>query len=291
MKTLRNLCIAIVAFVGLSGSALAQSTGTAPYIGAQHSYTVDNHTGNTYTWSVTTDYQGNTPIDYTTVATLSSTTGNSINITWDAPAVGTTYFVHVVEENTDGCSNHKVLAVKPVNGFALELASVNASDVVLDGTSGKELEQCAPDASVTGYDDTANTFTYGYGTNTFYYRITASGIGSNGWSPQFTIGTTDGDASYAATWGTTSAGTGNTVANLDGTTANDIVVAGGNASVWIKVVVTNAEGITANDIVVTLLDAANTSEDEFGNDVTSITGSAATQTVKARPNTSGIATN
>jgi hypothetical protein len=160
--------------------------------------------------------------------------------------------------------------------------------VELDGSAGKELEQCAPDVAVTGYNSGTDEFTYNYGTNTFFYKITASGIGSNGWSPQFTIGTTDTNASYVATWGTTSAGTGNTVTNLDGSTANDIVVAGGINDVWIKVVVTNAEGLAANPIVVTLLDGADTSEDEFGNDVTSVTGSAATQTVKARPNTSGI---
>ncbi|RZT93146.1 hypothetical protein EV201_2298 [Ancylomarina subtilis] len=284
MKKIRNLCIAIIALVGLSSAAVAQN-GETPYLGSTHSYTVDDHAGSTYAWSVTTDFQGTA--DASGVVTFSATTGNSINITWDSPAIGTTYFVHVVETNGEGCSNHKVLAVNPVNGFVLQLASVNDSDAVL---TGADLQQCAPDASVTAYDPGTGNFTYAYGTNTFFYKITASGIGNNGWSPQFTLGTTDGAATYVATWGTTSAGTGNTVANLDGTTVNDIDVAGGNVSIWIKVVVTNAEGVTANPIVVTLLDGANTSEDEYGNDVTSVTGSAATQTVKARPNTSGITT-
>lgn len=289
MRKIRNLCIAIIALVGLSSSAFAQS-GQAPFIGGTHTYSVTYHTDNTYVWSVTTDFQGNN--DASSLVTMASTTGittgNSMDITWDNPAIGTTYFVHVVETNLDGCSNHKVLAVNPVNGFILALTSVSDSDVLLDGTAGKELDQCAPSASVIAYDGT--DFTYGYGENIFYYKITASGIGSNGWSPQFTLGTTDAAASYVATWGTTLAGTGNTVDNLDGT-INDINVVGGNASIWIKVVVTNAEGIAANPIVVTLLDGADTSEDANGNDVTSITGSAATQTVKARPNTSGITAN
>lgn len=284
MKKLRNLCIAIIALVGLSSTAYSQ-TGVAPYVGATHSYTVDDHAGSTYAWSVTTDFQGD--VDASGVVTFSATTGNSINITWDNPGVGTTYFVHVVETNGEGCSNHKVLAVNPVNGFVLAMTSVNASDALI---TGDDLQQCAPDASVTAYDSGTGDFSYAYGTNTFFYKVTATGIGTNGWSPQFTLGTTDGDATYVATWGTTSAGTGNTVANLDGTTVNDIDVTGGNASIWIKVIVTNAEGVTANPVVVTLLDGADTSEDENGNDVTSVTGSAATQTVKARPNTSGIST-
>jgi len=64
------------------------------------------------------------------------------------------------------------------------------------------------------------------------------------------------------------------------------------------VFVENAEGITANGIVVALIgdtdgavNGADETQDEFGNDVTSITGPT-TQTVKARPDmTSGITTN
>lgn len=284
MKKFRNLCIAIIALVGLSSSAFAQS-GQAPYVGGTHNYKVDDHTGSTYAWSVTTDFQGNTDAG---IVSFSSTTGNAIDITWDSPAVGTTYFVHVVETNGEGCSNHKVMAVIPVNGFVLALASVNASDVVLDDTDGKKLDQCAPDVKVDGYTAGATPeFTYDYGVNTFYYKITASGIGSNGWKPQFTVGKTDIASTIVATWGLTKDGTGNSIVNLDGATSNDIVVAASNPSIWIKVVVTNAEGVNANPIVVDLL---ATSVDANDNVVTSVTGSAATQSVKARPNTSGITT-
>lgn len=287
MNRILNFSITLLFVLGFSSFGVAQ-TGENPYVGAKHSYMVDDHAGSTYAWSVTTDFQGN--VDASGVVTFSATTGHSIDITWDSPALGTTYFVHVIETNGEGCSNRKVLAVNPVNGFVLALASVNAADEVLDDSLGKELDQCAPAVTVDGYDSGTNKFTYGYGTNTFFYKVTATGIGNSGWSPQFTIATTDAEATYVATWGTTSAGTGNSIDHLDGATANDINVAGGNTSVWIKVVVTNAEGVNDNPIVVTLLDGADTSEDEFGNDVTSVTGSAATQSVKARPNTSGITT-
>ena len=288
MKKLTNLCIAIIALVGLSSSAFAD--GTTPLVGATHTYSVADNSaaGNTYVWSVTTDYQGT---DVTGAASAVTVTGDdtfSASITWDAPTIGDTYFVHVVETNSEGCSNHKVMAVTPINGFALDLASVSEGDVNLDGTEGKELEACAPDVSVTNYDGT--DFTYDYGENTFYYRITASGIStSTGWSPNFTIGVADASASYTATWGTDIAVATTTGLTTDGV-ANDINVTG-SLNIWVKVVVDNAEGISANDIVVTLLDSPDTSEDINGNDVTSITGSAATQTVKARPNTTGIATN
>lgn len=299
MKKIRNLCIAIIALVGLSSSAFAQS-GQAPYVGSNHPYSVVNDDNNTYEWFVTKAYGDLASNTDAGVATLSATTGSAIDITWGSAVVGTTYFVHVIETITaTGCSNHKVMAVTPINGFNLAIAAVSPTDVVLDGTAGKELEDCAPNVIVSGYDTDSGEFTYNYGENTFYYKITASGIGENGWSPQLTIDAGAAE-SYTAQWATEIGGTytGNDL-TVDGA-INDIIVAGTpivapavNASIWVKVTVDNAEGLADNLITVTLLDDAGTSEDEFGNDVSTIavTKDISTQTVKFRPTVNGITTN
>lgn len=292
MKRLRNLCIAIIALVGLSSSAFAD--GTTPLVGATHTYEVTSHTGSTYAWSVTTDYQGmadvdSDPLSANQVVNFSATTGNLISITWVNPDLTRTdpYFVHVIETITaTGCSNHKVMAVVPVNGFDMVIASVDADDANLT-----DHKACAPNVIVTGFTP-AQDFTYDYGENTFYYKITASGIGSNGWSPQFTIAGTDNAATYTAGWATAVDGTYTAGLDVAGG-VNDIDVAGNIASVWVKVTVDNTEGLADNPITVTLLDGADTSEDANGNDVNAILAAdeVRIQTVQARPSTSGITTN
>jgi hypothetical protein len=303
MKKLRNLCIVLIALVGLSSSAFAQDSGTTPYVGSNHPYSVVNDVNNTYEWFVSKAYGDLVANTDAGVATLSATTGNSIDITWGTAMVGTTYFVHVIETITaTSCSNHKVMAVTPANGFNLAIAAVSPADVILDGTTGKELEDCAPNVIVSGYNTTSGVFTYDYGLNIFYYKITASGIGSNGWSPQLTISATDTDSdsdkttdtkvTYTAEWATAIAGTYTGGLTVDGL-MNDITVDPNNPSIWVKLTVDNAEGLANNSIVVTLLDDENTSEDEFGNDVSTIalTKDVSTQTVKLRPTVNGITTN
>lgn len=292
MKKIKNLCIAIIALVGLSSSAFAQSTGTAPEVGATHTYTVNSvipHVGSTYAWSVTTDYKGENIIP-AGVANLANEGTNQLSVTWINPDLTRTepYFVHVIETVTaTTCSNHKVMAVTPVNAFEMFITSV-------DGITDADLtdyEACAPNVIVTGFTP-AQDFTYDYGENEFFFKVTASGIGSNGWNPQFTIAGDDGDATYTAAWDIAIDGTYAESLNT-GTTVNDIAVVGGNPSIWIKVTVANAEGTSLNPITVTLLDAAGTSQDINGNDVKEILAAneLRVQKVKARPNTSGIATN
>ncbi|BAX80693.1 hypothetical protein [Labilibaculum antarcticum] len=299
MKKIRNLCIVLIALIGLSSTVYAQGTGTAPYVGSNHPYSVSNDTDNTYEWFVTAnfgDLVGNVSAD---VATLSATTGSSIDITWGTALVGTTYFVHVIETSTiTTCSNHKVMAVTPINGFSLAIAAVSSGDVIL---TGDDLKDCAPNAIVSGYTVGTQTFDYNYGVNTFYYKITASGIGTNGWSPQLTIAATDTDSdvdkttdtkvTYTAEWATSIGGTYTGGLTVDGL-MNDITVDPSNPSIWVKLTVDNAEGLADNQILITLLDDANTSVDEFGNAVNIITGTndVSTQTVNARPTVTGITT-
>ena len=184
------------------------------------------------------------------------------------------------------------MAVTPANGFDMVIASVNGD--INNGALDVDLtdyEACAPNVIVTGFT-AAQDFTYNYGENDFFFKVTASGIGSNGWSPQFTIAGTDAGATYTAGWSTTIDGT--YAGSLDTASAvNDINVAGGIASIWIKVSVDNAEGTAVNPITVTLLDGADTSEDVYGNDVNDILAAneLRVQKVKARPTITGITTN
>jgi hypothetical protein len=274
--------LTLVAFMGISANTFAQGTGVLPHIGSTHTYSVTQNGTNTYAWSVTDDFAGAVP---STIATLSATTGNSINITWDNPTSGTTYFVHVVETSTvalGSCTNHKVLAVTPSNEFDMAVVAINSDDsAVLTGTA---LEACAPDVIVSGWTVPQN-FTYNYGQNIFYYKITATGIGSNDWNPEFDITVESGTA--VATYGKTSGAETIALADVDGT-LNTGISAAYNEAVYVKVVVSNTEGITKNDVVLTL---STTSTDVNGNGVKNpITTPVSTQTVKARPATTGIAT-
>ena len=165
MKKSINLCIAIIALVGLSFSVNAQGTGIAPTVGSTHPYSVVNDVNNTYQWFVTAnfgDIVDSAAADYDPgagVATLSATTGSAINITWGTAAVGATYFVHVIETVTaTSCSNHKVLAVTPVNGFNLVIAAVSSPDLEL--TTVTELAGCAPNVIVSRYIEADRTFEY-----------------------------------------------------------------------------------------------------------------------------------
>jgi hypothetical protein len=284
MKKLLYL-LTLIAFMGISANTFAQGTGVAPHIGSKHTYSVTEHTGNTYAWSVTTDAAGNTAA---TVATLSSTTGHEIEITWVSPTPGTTYFVHVVETASaanGGCTNHKVLAVTPSNEFDMAVVAINEDDSAV--LTGADLEACAPDVKVTGFTAPQN-FTYDYGDNYFYYKITATGIGSNSWNAVFDIKGSDGDAVYTATYGKSIATIEDNNLVADGT-LNTINTIASTEVIYVKVKVDNAEGATAaNNVSLTL---STTSTDVNGNAVKDpITTPVSTQIVKARPATSGIGT-
>ncbi len=292
------LLVCLFVGIGMSASVMAQGTGIAPQVGTTHTYSVTAHGANTFAWSVTSDAPGLTSV-VGTVASMSATTGASITITWDNPVIGTTYFVHVIE-TADGttCVNRKAIAVKPVNAFVLTVASVDLTDA--DTDNGETYKVCPPDVTVTSFTGPAGgtvaeakNFVYDYSASVLYYKITASGINTTttGWSPQFTIGHTETTgATVTAEWSTSIGGTYTTGLNVTGT-ANDIIVPATNPSIWVKVTIDNGtsaaglEGLEDQVVTLTLLNAANTSEDENGNDVTALTVANRAQTVNERPAT------
>lgn len=283
MKKLIYL-LTLVAFMGISANTFAQGTGIAPEIGSTHNYKITNTDG-TFQWFVTenaTETFANNIIGNGVVT--GSSTANNIDLTWVNPVSETTYFVHVIHD-VDGCKNHKVIAVTPINSFNMQVIAIaEAAPTVALAT---DYSVCMGDVTVSGYNGSspaanladAQDFTYDYKTTTFYYKITASGIGTNGWNPEFDIN----GANAVATYGTTIAGATNALAATDGTLNKNLPFAY-NDVVYVKVVVTGTDGSAANPVVLTL---SNTSTDSKSNLVKTIS-EASTQEVKARPATSVI---
>ncbi|AHW61798.1 hypothetical protein FH5T_08485 [Draconibacterium orientale] len=273
-------------------------------MGSKHNYAVTFTSGNTYDWEVTSDFAGNTSVEGSVVTVTAGTDDANIDVTWDNPVPGTTYFVHVTESGANNCSNRKVLAVVPVNSFSLDIVSVDLEDE--DSDNGESYEICAADITIDGYDSETNSFTYNYHKDSVYYKVTADGINleNTSWSPQFTIAHEELTGTVVtAGWATAIDGTYLMGLATDGT-VNDIDVetsATTSGEIWIKVVVDNSttnEGLDANNITVNLVEDAETNvdnsnesgEDGNGNDVTSTGNDVRTQTIKARPATSGIST-
>lgn len=299
MKKLALLFLTVI-FATVGTSSYGQGSYVAPEVGNTFTYKVTETSGNTYAWDVTSDVAGTTSV-IGSVASFVGGTNNaaSVQITWDNPSIGATYYVHVIE-TADGCSNRKALAVVPVNNFALEIVSVDPDDA--DTDNGENYTICPADVTVTAYNGTTNTdFNYDYGRDEVYFKISASGINTSntGWSPQFTIAHNGITGTIvSAGWSTAIDGTYSSLSNLDGTTANDIDVNLGNSAIWIKVEIDNQdadssgnEGTTANGVLVELLDGEDTSEDGYGNDVTNTGNGSRNQVISARPATSAIGTN
>jgi hypothetical protein len=295
MKNLVFLLTAVI-ITALSSNVFGQGTYIAPEIGSVHNYSVTDN-GNSYSWTVTSDVAGATSVVGTVATFVGSNASAAVQITWVNPSIGSTYYVHVTETDGNGCSNRKALAVVPVNAFELEIVSVDLSDE--DTDNGQNDSICAAGVIVQSYDGSdANDFTYNYQKDSVFYKISASGINltNTDWSPQFTI-SHDGysGSTVTAGWANTIGDASfNSMSLATNGSANDIDVSSSvnsSGEIWIKVVIDNStthEGLTANDITVELLDGANQSEDENGNDVTDIGNGSRNQVVRARPATSDI---
>lgn len=297
-KLITSLCLLVL--IGISANVMAQGTGINPQIGSSHTYTVTPVSGGTYAWKVTTsDDFANSATDLLvagSVVTGTSST-NAITLTWLNPTIPTIYYLHL-KVTAGGCSNNKVIAIQPVNSFAMDIVNVDATGTPI----AADYSECAPDVITTAWTGTpgpgavtsgnATSFTYNYGVNTFYYKVTATGINTanTNWLPQFDITHTSG-GTVSATWGTTIAGaTTNLTTGATGVaTANTITVV--NSPVfYVKVVITNGtadEGITARTAKVDLNPAT---KDEHNNTVTTTNTDNLTQTIKARPNPGAITT-
>lgn len=302
------LLFAAVVLTAISAKTFAQTSGTAPYIGATHQYWVNGsfgtpsgHASSTYTWwisSSTTDLLTRTgsTSDFTVVSTnggadydTSGETVNGIELTWNPSAAGNTYYL-VVEENDGTCTNLKAVAIQPVNAFDVVFAAIDESDNDSDNPS-----RCAPDIALTA---SGTTITYDYGSDSYIYRISSAGLYSD-WTFNYSFANTLGDATPTIEYST------------DGSSYNTTAVSGSKtvtpsaaaATVYFRVSVDNGdtggtaeEGLAGQSMVLTLTgisDGVSGPAHIYSSDgATEFTGAVEqTQTVNARPSTTGIQTN
>jgi hypothetical protein len=311
------ILLAAVTLTAMSAKVFAQGTGTAPSIGSIHQYWVNGTFGtpteagetSTYTWWISTtpgdlltrttltdDFDvisDNDGVAYDT-PTLGSEGGTGIELKWNPTASTTNHYYLVVQEvGVDPlCTNIKAIPILPTNNFTLlfEAIASDGSSLTDDPT------RCPVDIALSA--DGAD-ITYNYGTDNFMFKLTASDLYSS-WSFVGTfVETLNTDVTVEYKIGETG-----TFAEWDDE-PNLIVPANeaGSEVVYFRVNVNNGtsedaafeENLSEKTITLTLSDV----EDEGENAVREITNNAGsditgtpvqTQTIQARPSTTGIQT-
>ncbi len=303
MKNLFSL-VSLMVLLGFGMNVMGANTGRTPETGSIHTYSVTANVGSTYAWSLTAAVDGTGTNLVGSVASGSSTT-NSIAITWDAPISGTTYYLHVVETSTNGCTNHKAYAIQPIT---LELDIVSMTDAFSANPIGTAADYCAKDVAVVSWlgadvstEANAQNFNYDYGTTYLYYRVEAKNYDYTNlaWKPTITLTNTNVNGSTVTLkYGTAvpSVAGGPQTGYSDITDATEFTVAAGSQYIYVEVAVNNNttlltgnEGTTAQAIQATIA-----GKDSNDNNSTKINGTlavgndSATDNIKARPNTGVI---
>jgi hypothetical protein len=293
-------------FIMTSANVFGQNTGSEPSVGSKHQYWVNGPIGvptsgatSTYTWWISSTpgdlmTKVTSPTEFT--ATSGYNTGavgqNGIELTWNPTSAGNTYYLVVQEDGVAPlCTNIKAYSIQPKNNFALVFTALNA-----DGTTpGDNLDRCAPAIALTA---TGTTITYNYGSDNYLFKLKATGLYTS-WSFGQSLTNSLGAATSVAQYKVGVAGTwANVTANIT-VPAN----AAGVEEVFVRVAVNNGttagtseEGLTAQSMKLTL----SAVKDAGNNAVSIITNNAnaditatpeQTQTVKARPATTGISSN
>lgn len=298
--------VSFLAFIGVSSAWAQTSTAIKPFINSTHTYQVSADQG-TYDWKLTTSQDGAGDDLIGSIAT--GTDGsNSISLTWVNPAIGTTYYLHVLVTGTNNCVNRKAIAIQPANNFQLDIKNINAENTnELNNTN----EICSPDVTnttwagaptVDGIDDARN-FTYNYGTSYLYYKIIASGINftTTQWTANFDVDetvATSGTVSVHYVFGDIESSTPDWTSPTAGATftaggksINSVVVPTTKKVVFVRVTVANSttnETLAKEDLITTLL---STSKENATNlNPTSLNTTTTTQTIKPRPNAGAITT-
>ncbi len=204
MKNLLKITIALFALIAFSGLVNAQTnTGITPAIGTIHEYWVNSTAdgssqnagiGNEYQWFISTDAAGANKLPATNADEfVVNTTGYDVvttdlvkmNILWKAASATKKYFLHVIETNSEGCSNHKAQVLKPFSNFELAVNNVDKNDFTTNVPD--YFSVCAPDVVLT--EDAASTIgvKYDYGTTKLYYKIDATGMGKEDYTLGYKI--------------------------------------------------------------------------------------------------------
>lgn len=302
------ILLAAVTLTVMSAKVFAQGTGVAPQIGSAHDYWVnaDDETeqtsgiGNTYRWWVsntTTDLK--VPMtagtEFTVLSGIYDGTGGEDNFTiqlvWNPVSAGGTYYLVVEETDSEGCKNLKAVAIQPVNAFDIIFAAIDESDGDANNPS-----RCAPDIALEADVENVTTIIYNYGSDEYIYKITSKGLFAD-WTFNYAFANTLGNAAPTIEYSTDGA----TYASTDATGFKTVTPVDGEQTVYFKVFVNNGtaeEGLNEQSMVLTLTnisDGTNAPANIFKADGITAFGEEEdieqTQTVKARPATSGIGYN
>lgn len=111
----------MLALVAVTGKVFAQSTPTAPYVGATHTYIVGGLTdGDNYSFNVNQSAADFSTAGNASIATFTASSGTvsggiaSQTVTWAGIA---TSYVWIKIDDSDGCSTYRRLPVTPVTAI------------------------------------------------------------------------------------------------------------------------------------------------------------------------------
>lgn len=268
MKSLYKL---IMVFVGvlIFSNTQAQNTGTNPYIGSTHDYTITKGSiaATTLAWSVTSGTEGT---EYNFVGVK---TGTTAQVEW---LVAGTYILQVVESRTDigsACPTTRQISVTvTANTFDVIAALVTSAD------------DCAtvsnPVVDVAGNGDNSDDT---FGTTSREYTVSmVGGDAAKTWSFDYAV-------SDIATSSNVTGVLVNGVAALSGT----INVPANTASQTITVVYNtnkNTAGVNGQDPDFSIALTVSNAADELGTPDSNAGNNLVTYNVNAVPATTGITT-
>lgn len=99
----------------LAATTVAAQDAIFPIEGSEHTYYVENHSGNGYNWEVVTNTNPYTPANNADYELVGSTDQNMVSIRWKEAG---NYLIIVTESDFNGCTNRKALAIS-VSGVNL----------------------------------------------------------------------------------------------------------------------------------------------------------------------------
>jgi len=272
MKSLLKLLMVFVGVLLLTNITQAQNTGTTPYAGSTHTYTITKSSiaGTTLAWSVTTGTAGT---DYNFVG---ATDQASVQVEW---LMAGSYVLQVVETRTDitlGCPTIRQIAVT---------VSANTFDVyaelVTTGDACATVANPVDDVNTNGLNDDDV-----FGTTTREFKVKMQGGDvTKSWSFDYAL--TDIETDFSVSDVTAVSITGGTA------TGNNVVVPANVSEVTFSISYStnkNTSGTNGQDPDFDLVLAVSGAEDQLGTPDSDITDGSnkATYSVRAVPATTGI---
>lgn len=263
MKKIFTYLIATTLFMIVSAAAMAQD-GTSPFAGSSHGYKVNpGDAGNTFLWTIV----GGNASDYTL---NTATNVDSINITWNSSAIGTTYTLRFTETTPApaSCSTVKELPITPVG---------NTFDVNI----GTLTDACNNNSGNVSPADSATS------TITVPFDMETGTTWSPNWEVTFSLDLTSGNGRILSV--ALASGALGSLTDLGGGSYT-VTGIGSSSGIGTTSIDVDVKGYSFEDVTVDV-EIATAKESQY-NTPASSTGSwgAVTNTIYQIPNTSDIAT-